>query len=70
MNENITANESTRADAPTSQLIDWYAVGQGCVIEVGGATVSLRVVGQKGRRTRIAVVAPAPATFSAKEGRD
>ena len=70
MSENVKADKQTRSEPPTSQLIDWYAVGQGCEIEVGSVTVSLRVVGQKGRRTRIAVTAPAPATFSAKEGRD
>ena len=70
MDKKVTADEQKRVEPPTSRLIDWYAVGQGCEIEVGGVTLSLRVVGQKGRRTRIAVTAPAPATFSAKEGRD
>jgi hypothetical protein len=70
MDKNVEVGERTRVDEPTSRLIDWFAVGQGCAVEVGGVVIQLHVVGQKGRRTRIAVTAPAPATFSPNNARD
>jgi hypothetical protein len=68
MNENVTANEQQLATDPASRLIDWYAVGQGCEIEIGGVVVRFHVVSQKGRRVRIAIVAPPSATFTTGEG--
>ncbi len=68
MSENGTADKQTRADATASRLIDWYGVGQGCAIEIGGAVVRFHVVGQKGRRVRIAVLAPPAATFTTGDG--
>jgi hypothetical protein len=64
MNENVKVDERMPAEAPTSRLIDWFAVGQGCQVEAGGVTVILKVIGQKARRTRLAIVAPAGTTFS------
>ena len=43
--------------------IDWYAEGETRVVEVGGVKVVVRLVGRKGRRARIAIEAPAGATF-------
>jgi hypothetical protein len=63
MNEYPNMDQRTE-EVPTSRLIDWFAVGQGCAVEVGGAVIQLHVVGQKGRRTRIAVSASAQATFT------
>lgn len=68
METNVKTDEQVPAELPTSRLIDWYAVGQGCEIEVGGATVRFHVVSQKGRRVRIAVVAPPAATFTTLNG--
>jgi hypothetical protein len=70
MEKNVGTDSQTQVNAPTSRLIDWFAVGQGCAVEVGGVVIQLHVVGQKGRRTRIAVTAPAPATFSPNNARD
>jgi hypothetical protein len=68
MEKNVKADEQTPMSAPTSRLIDWYAIGQGCEIEIEGATVRFHVVGQKGGRVRIAVVAPPAATFTNADG--
>jgi hypothetical protein len=64
MEQNVETNENGQAQAATSRLIDWFAVGQGCQVEAGGVTVILKVIGQKARRTRLAIVAPADTTFS------
>jgi hypothetical protein len=47
-----------------SQSIDWYHPGESRVVEVGGVQVTVRFVGRKGRRGRIAITAPAGPTFS------
>ena len=56
---------SGRADVPgeTSQSVDWYHEGEERVVEAGGVQVVVRFVGRKGRRGRIAITAPACATF-------
>lgn len=38
------------------QTIEWFAPGQERVVEVNGVPVTIRFVGRKGRRARIAVV--------------
>ena len=50
-----------------SQSIDWYAEGQGRTVEVDGVRVTVRLVTRKGRRSRIAITAPAGAVFSSAE---
>jgi len=60
----VTDDKQTSAAPPPTTLHDWYAVGQGMTVEVGGVTVAFRVVGHKGRRTRIVVTAPAGAVIS------
>ena len=49
--------------AQTCQSIDWYAEGDSRVVEIGGIEVSVRFVGRKGRRARIAITAPAGTVF-------
>jgi hypothetical protein len=44
--------------------VDWLGVGQGRVVEINGRRVTVRVVGQKGRRARVAIEAPAGTVFS------
>ena len=39
------------------------------IIDVGGVRVTVRFVGRRGRRARIAITAPSGAVFSAAEGR-
>ena len=56
-------NECHQPERPTSQSIDWYAPGQSRTVEINGVHVTVRFVGRKGRRARIAIVAPAGAVF-------
>ena len=53
---------------PTSVCIDWYAEGETRVVEVDGVRVTIRFVGRKGRRARIAIKAPAGAVFRGEAG--
>jgi hypothetical protein len=56
----------TAAQAPaTCQSIDWYSEGQVRVVEVAGVRITVRFIGRKGRRGRIAIEAPAGAVFAA-----
>ncbi|MFZ1936271.1 MAG: hypothetical protein WCB27_13255 [Thermoguttaceae bacterium] len=61
-NQEATGN-LTHAPAKASQCIDWYAEGQSRVVEIGAVQVIVRCVGRKGRRARIAIMAPAGAVF-------
>ena len=54
-----------RDEVPTSQSIDWYAVGQSRDVVVAGVRVTVRFVGRKGRRSRIAITCPAGSPFRA-----
>lgn len=56
--------EPTIADPSTCQSIDWYAEGDKRVLEIAGIQVTVRLVGRKGRKARIAIVAPAGAVFA------
>jgi hypothetical protein len=53
----------TRALPATSQSIDWYHEGQSRTIEVDGVRVTVRFIGRRGRRGRIAIEAPPGARF-------
>jgi hypothetical protein len=57
-----TPNRSA-ANSQTSQSIDWYHEGEERVVDVAGVQVTVRLVGRKGRRARIAITAPAGAAF-------
>ena len=59
---NATGNRS-HVPAEASQCIDWYAEGQSRVVAIGAVQVIVRCVGRKGRKARIAIVAPAGAVF-------
>lgn len=50
-----------------STSIDWYAEGETRVLEVDGIRVTIRLVGRKGRRARIAIIGPAGAVFRSEE---
>jgi hypothetical protein len=49
-------------------VIDWYSEGQSRVVEVAGVRITVRFVGRRGRRGRIAIEAPAGAVFRAVDG--
>jgi len=55
--------EGRQSVPPTSQCIDWYAEGESRTVEVDGRRVTVKFVGRKGRRGRIAIIAPPGATF-------
>jgi hypothetical protein len=53
-----------KAAAPTCRCLDWYSEGETRVVEIDGVRVTVRFVGRKGRRGRIAIEAPAGTVFS------
>lgn len=60
--------KKSKPEPPTSTSIDWYAEGETRIVEVDGMRVIIRFVGRKGRRARIAIIAPAGAIFRSEEG--
>ena len=62
--QNTTDNRGMMP-AQMSQSIDWYAEGEERIVATGGIRIAIRFVGRKGRRGRIAITAPAGATFKA-----
>jgi hypothetical protein len=51
----------------TCRCIDWYAEGQSRIVEVAGVRITIRFIGRKGRRGRIAIEAPAGAVFQTRD---
>jgi hypothetical protein len=56
-----------RLPSSASQCIDWYAEGEERTVEADGVRVVVRFVGRRGRRGRIAIVAPPGATFQTSD---
>ncbi len=54
-------------EAGHSQCIEWYHEGQTRVVDVNGVRIEVRYIGRKGRRARIAIVAPPGAAFLTTE---
>ena len=50
-----------------SKCIDWYSEGESRIVEINGVCVVVRFVGRQSRRGRIAITAPAGATFRSVE---
>lgn len=63
----FSAAENAQQRVKMSQSIEWYSEGQVRLVEIESIRVSIRFVGRKGRRARIAVMAPAGAVFRAVE---
>jgi len=61
-----STNGSARGVAPKSQSIEWYVEGEEREVDFAGVRVTVRFVGRKGRRARIAITAPGGAAFSAR----
>ena len=66
MNQTNDGTSQRIADVTASRCIDWYSEGQTRVVEVDGVRIEVHVIGRKGRRTRIEIVAPAGAVFRSK----
>ena len=66
----MNADRTTSNDQEVSSAaercvcIDWYAEGESRTIEVDGVRITVRFIGRKGRRGRIAIEAPAGAVFA------
>jgi hypothetical protein len=45
--------------------IEWYSEGETRIVDVDGVQISIRFVGRRGRRGRIAITAPPGALFCA-----
>jgi hypothetical protein len=56
--------------AETNLSINWYAKGQSRVVEIGDVQVTVRCVDRKGRRARIAIVAPPGASFRSLDAQE
>jgi hypothetical protein len=59
-------NPATPAQA-TSKVIDWFHEGEAKVVEIDGVRMTVRFIGRKGRRGRIAIEAPAGAEFQTSD---
>jgi hypothetical protein len=58
-----TTHTESSVQRSASQSIEWYADGQLRMVEADGIQITIRLVGRKGRRARIAVTAPPGAVF-------
>lgn len=67
MSDPAPCSGSTRPalDAHHCRSIEWYHEGQTRIVEANGMRIEVRFVGRKGRRARIAIVAPLGAAFQA-----
>jgi hypothetical protein len=52
-----------RQGSDSCQSIDWYHEGSARTVRIGDVEVTIRYVGRKGRRGRIAITAPNGASF-------
>jgi hypothetical protein len=67
-----TGQPPAGGNSRTCQSIEWYGEGQIRVVEVDGVRITIRFVGRRGRRGRIAITAPPGTLFRSAEveGRD
>ena len=65
--DDVATTKDRQVSPPNSVSIDWYAEGQSRSVEVDGVLIVVRFVGRKGRRSRIAISAPAGAAFRDQE---
>ncbi len=60
-------SQQRQAEPPTCQLIDWFHEGDERDVQIGALRVTIRFVGRKGRRARIAITAPTGVVFRSVE---
>jgi hypothetical protein len=66
--QNRNRDAAANRDLPSvtvSQCIDWYTEGEERIVEADGIRIAVRFMGRKGRRGRIAIMAPPGAAFLA-----
>jgi hypothetical protein len=56
-------NQNGSPDNGKCRSLDWYSQGQSRTVHVAGVLMTVRLIGRKGRRSRIAIEAPAGAVF-------
>jgi hypothetical protein len=56
-----------RLPSSVSKSVEWYHEGQERVVEADGVQITVRFVGRKGRRGRIAITAPVGAAFRSRD---
>lgn len=67
--DDVAPERAGGSDAKCScRSVEWYSEGQARTVAVGGVCVTVRFVGRKGRRGRIAITAPPGAVFCATGG--
>ncbi len=52
-----------RLPPSVSKSVEWYHEGEERIVQAGGIQITVRFVGRKGRRGRIAITAPPGAAF-------
>ena len=62
-------NDVAAQSPPPCKCIDWFSEGESKVVEVDGVRITIRFIGRKGRRGRIAIEAPAGAVFQSVASR-
>jgi hypothetical protein len=50
-------------DSRVCRTIDWYSEGESRTVYVDGVRITIRFVGRRGRRGRIAITAPSGTVF-------
>lgn len=62
-----TQSPTNVVSSARSTSIEWYHEGETRVVAVDGVQVTIRLVGRRGRRARIAIEAPVGAVFRSIE---
>lgn len=63
MDRRVTKQPTKPTQATESISVDWYHEGDTRSVEFNGVNITVRYVVRKGRRARIAIMAPAGAVF-------
>ncbi|HEX4131446.1 MAG TPA: hypothetical protein VHZ24_15505 [Pirellulales bacterium] len=58
-------NDATAASVSSARSIEWYHKGEFRIVEIAGVQIVVRFSGRKGRRARIAIIAPHDAQIRA-----
>jgi hypothetical protein len=64
---NADARAPSQSESRTCQSIEWYSEGQARIVQADGVRITIRFVGRRGRRARIAITAPPGAALFGAE---